>query len=57
MLRFEGICYASNEGLSWQGLCEDVSHVQVCRHMMYFDVSFLEVILESFNLEVDMFGS
>ncbi len=57
VIRFEGIGYASNEGLSWQGLCEDVSHVEACRYMMYVDVSFLQVILEPFNLEVDMLGS
>jgi hypothetical protein len=44
------------KGLSWQGLGEDVSHVEACRHMMYFDVSFLQVILETFYLEVDMLG-
>ena len=57
VIRFEGIGYASNEGLSWSGLCEDVSHVEDCRDMMYLDVSFLQVILETFNLEVDMIGS
>ena len=57
VIRFEGIGYASNEGLSWQGLCEDVSHVEACRHMMYLDVSFLQVILEPFYFQVDMLGS
>ena len=53
----EGIGYTSNKGLSWQGLGEDVSHVEACRHMMYLDVSFLQVILEPFYLEIHMFGS
>ena len=57
VIRIEGIGYTSNKGLSWQGLGEDVSHVEACRHMMYVDVSFLQVILEPFNLEVDMLGS
>ena len=35
----------------------DVRHVEACRHVMYFDVSFLQVILEPFYLEVDMLGS
>ena len=57
VIRFEGIGYTSNEGLTRQGLCEDVSNVEACRHMMYLDVSFLQVILEPFNLEIDMLGS
>ena len=35
VIRIEGIDYASNEVLSWQGLGEDVSHVEACRYMMY----------------------
>jgi hypothetical protein len=57
VIRIEGIGYTSNKGLSWQGLGEDVSHVEACRHMMYLDVSFLQVILEPFYFQVDMFGS
>ena len=57
VIRIEGIGYTSNKGLSWQGLGEDVRHVEACRHVRYFDVSFLQVILEPFYLEVDMLGS
>ena len=31
VIRIEGIDYTSYEGLSWQGLGEDVSHVESCR--------------------------
>ena len=41
---------------SWQGLGEDVSHVEARRHMMNLDVSFLQVILGPFDFEVDVFG-
>jgi hypothetical protein len=37
-------------------LSEEECH-PVCRYMMYLDVYFLEVILEQFDLQVDMFGS
>ena len=57
VIRIEGICYTSAKGLSWQGLGEDISHVEAYRHMMYFDVSSLQVILEPFYLWVDMLGS
>ncbi len=57
VIRIEGIGYTSNEGLSWEDLGEDVSHVEVCRYMMYLDVSFLQVILEPFYLEIHMLGS
>ena len=57
VIRFEGVGYASNKGLPCQGLGEDVSHVEVCRYMMYLDVSFLQVILEPFYLEIHMLGS
>jgi hypothetical protein len=33
VIRIEDIGYISNEGLSWQGLGEYVSHVEACRHM------------------------
>lgn len=57
VIRIEGIGYTSNEGLSWQGLGEDVSHVEARRYMMYLDVSFLQVILEPLYLQVDVLGS
>jgi hypothetical protein len=41
--RIEGVCVTSNKGHSWQGLGEDVSQVEACRHMMYLDVSFLQM--------------
>jgi hypothetical protein len=56
-MQIEGIGFTSNEGLSWQGLCEDVRHVEACRHMMYVDVSFLQVVLKPFYFQVDMPGS
>ena len=56
VIRIEGIGYTSNEGLSWQGLGEDVSHVEARRYMMNLDVSFLQVILEPFDFQVDVFG-
>ena len=46
VIRIEGIGYTSNKGLSWQGLGEDVNHVEACRYMMYLDVSFLQVLRE-----------
>jgi hypothetical protein len=57
VIRLEGIGYTSNNGLSWQGFDEDVSHVEACRCMMYLDVSFLQVILQPFGLKIYMFGS
>jgi hypothetical protein len=39
VIRIEGIDYTSNKGPSWQGLDEDVSHVEACRYMMYFQSS------------------
>ncbi len=57
VIRIEGIVYTSNEGLSWQGLGEDVRHVEDCRHMTYVDVSFLQVVLKPFDFQVDMPGS
>ncbi len=36
VIRIEGIGYTSNEGLSWQSLGEDASHVEACRHMSSF---------------------
>ena len=57
VIRIEGIGYTSNEGLSWQGLGEDVNHVEARRYMMYLDVSFLQVILEPLYLQVDVLGS
>jgi hypothetical protein len=52
----EGVCVTSNKGHSWQGLGEDVSQVEACRHMMYLDVSFLQMALEPLDFQVDMFG-
>ena len=49
VIRIEGIDYTSNKGLSWQGLGEDVSHIEARRYMMNLDVSILEVILEPFD--------
>ena len=57
VIRFEGVGYASNKGLSWQGLGEDVSHVEARQYMMYLDVSFLQVILEPLYLQIDVLGS
>ena len=57
VIRLEGISYASNEGLSWQGLGEDVSHVEACRYMMNLDVSFLQEVLRPFDLYDNMLGS
>jgi len=57
VIRFEGVGYASNKGLSWQGLGEYVIHVEARRYMMYLDVSFLQVILEPLYLQVDVLGS
>ena len=57
VIRIEGIGYTSNEGLSWQGLGEDVSHVEACRYMMYLDVALLQVVLQSFDLKIYMLGS
>ena len=57
VIRIKGIGYTFNKGLSWQVRGEDVNHVEARRYMMYLDVSFLQVILEQFNLEVDMLGS
>ena len=31
VIRLEGVAYTSNKGLSWQGLGEDVNHVEVRR--------------------------
>ena len=56
VIRIEGIGCTSNKGLSWQGLGEDVSHVEARRYMMYLDVSFLQVILEPFDFQVDVLG-
>ena len=39
VIRFEGVGYASNKGLSWQGLGQDVIHVEACRYMMYLLLS------------------
>ncbi len=41
VIRLEGVDYASDKGLSWQGLGKNVRHVEVRRYMMYLDVSFL----------------
>jgi hypothetical protein len=30
--------------VSQRGLGENVSHVEACQHMMYLDVSFLQVV-------------
>ena len=49
VIRIEGIGYTSNKGLSWQGLGEDVSHIEARRYMMNLDVSILQVILEPFD--------
>ena len=57
VIRLEGIGYTSNKGLSWQDLGEDVSHVEACRYMMYLDFSFLQVVLQSFDLKIYMLGS
>ena len=57
VIRLEGIGYASNKGLSWQGLGEDVSHVEARRYMVNLDVSFLQVVLQSFDFEIYMIGS
>ncbi len=40
-----------------QDLGEDVSHVEACRYMMYLDFSFLQVVLQSFDLKIYMVGS
>ena len=48
VIRIEGIGYTSNKGLSWQGLGEDVSHIEARRYMMNLDVSILQVVLEPF---------
>ena len=45
VIRIEGIGYTSNEGLSWQGLGQDLSHGVARRYMTNLDVSFLQVIL------------
>ena len=57
VIRLEGIDYVSNEGLSWEVLGEDVSHVESCRYMMNLDVSFLQVILDPLDFQVSMLGS
>ena len=49
VIRIEGIGYTSNKGLSWQGLGEDVSHIEARRYMMNLDVSILQVVLEPFD--------
>ena len=36
---------------------EDVSNVEACRYMMYLDVSFLQVVLQPFDLKIYMLGS
>ncbi len=56
VIRIEGIGYTSNKGLSWQDLGEDVSHVEARRYMTYLDISFLQVILEPFDFQVDVLG-
>ena len=50
VIRIEGIGYTSNKGLSWQGLGEDVSHIETRRYMMNLNVSNLQVILDPFDL-------
>ena len=57
VIRLEGVGYASNKGLSWQGLGQDVSHVEACRYMVYLDVTFLQVVLQPFDLKINMLGS
>ena len=57
VIRIEGIDYTSNKGLSWQGLGGDVIHVENCRHMMYVDGSFMQVVLKPHDFQVDMSGS
>ncbi len=47
----------SNKGLPRQNLGEDVSHVETRRYMIYLDVSFLQVVLQSFDFEIYMIGS
>ena len=46
VIRLEVVGHASNEGLSWKGPGQDVSHVETRRYMMYLDVSFLQVVLQ-----------
>ncbi len=57
VIRLEGVGHASNEGLSWQDLGEDVSHVEDRRYMVNLDVSFLQVVLNPFDLKNDILGS
>ncbi len=57
VIRLEGVGYTSNKGLPWQGLGEDVSHVEARRYMMYLDVSFLQLVLKPFDFKICKLGS